>query len=214
MGILIFANGNFAVNSQIKDVIEKAETIIAVDGGANHCESLGIKPSILIGDCDSIEKQLVEQYINENIPISRFPKQKDATDLELALEYTMNLKEGCLEVDILGGLGGRWDMSLANIQLAAQDKFSSLNITLHDAKCQLRILHPGRYSFAAAEDQRISILPLSSSVAGVTLHGMMYPLSNNTIRFGSTLGISNIAIDQQPCIEHNSGILLCIFQDD
>ena len=43
----------------------------------------------------------------------------------------------------------------------------------------------------AQRDGYISVLPLLSSLEGVTLSGLTYPLNHADIKLGSTLGISN-----------------------
>ncbi len=50
-------------------------------------------------------------------------------------------------------------------------------------------------------------------VHGVTLSGFEYPLTHQSISFGSTLGISNILKTSQATVQHDKGILLCVLFD-
>jgi thiamine pyrophosphokinase len=206
---LIFGNGPLRFPPEIYETLVHADLVIAADGGADHCAYLDIVPDYLIGDLDSIEPQLLKIHEKKNTQIRRYPRDKDATDLELALELAM--QEGAIEISLLGVLGKRWDMSLANIMLAASKRFSDLQISLFSDDTILKILHPLRTNlFLNSQGKNISLLPLSADVLNVTLEGFAYPLKGENLPFGSTRGISNIIKDAQASAIHEAGVLLCI----
>jgi len=62
--ILIIANGILPPKDFCKQFTNKADKIIAADGGANHCLTLGITPDIVIGDLDSISDEAKEKFNN------------------------------------------------------------------------------------------------------------------------------------------------------
>jgi thiamine pyrophosphokinase len=209
MIVLIFANGMLDHSPELATLLKQANLLIAADGGANHCARLGITPDILLGDLDSITPEILATYENEGIAIHRHPTRKDATDLELALDLAM--QKGARTVWLVGALGGRWDMSLANIMLAAGDKYKGHEIFLLGQDCSMQILHPGKvHTVSSTPDQKISLLPLRGDVRGVTLTGFEYPLTQHTIPFGSTLGVSNILQNDQATVQHTEGVLLCV----
>ena len=87
------------------------DVIVCLDGGFDIAQRLAITPDVLLGDFDSIKGPLPES----GIEIRRYPPEKDYTDLEIALrtldpEQTPNLL-------IIGGLGGRLDQTMVNIQM-------------------------------------------------------------------------------------------------
>jgi thiamine pyrophosphokinase len=188
--------------------ITAADLVIAADGGAAHCQLLGITPDVVIGDLDSIEEKLLKSYRKQKVVIERHPAEKDATDLELALDKAV--KSGASQLDIFGALGGRWDMSLANILLMASARYRDIDITLYDHQCSMRILHPGKNRVFGKKGQALSLLPLTGEVLGVNLSGLEYPLCGKSISIGSSLGVSNVFASSQAVIEHGQGILLCI----
>ena len=207
---VIFANGILNHTKELDILLQQAELIIAADGGANHCSRLGFTPDILIGDLDSIDPPLLSAYQNKGIAIHRHPQRKDATDLELALDLAM--EKGARTIWIIAALGGRWDMSLASIMLAASDKYKNQEIRLSGQDCSMLILHPGiKHPIEGSPGQKISFLPLKSDAETVTLTGFDYPLTQRTIPFGSSLGVSNIMTTRQATVHHTEGILLCVF---
>lgn len=213
MFTLIFANGTLDHSPELATLLNQADLIIAVDGGANHCSRLAVTPDILLGDLDSIDADILAAYEHVGITIRRHPQKKDATDLELALDLAK--EKGARTVWLAGALGGRWDMSLANVMLAANEKYQEQHIFLLADNCSMHILHPGKeYTISGAPGQKVSILPLKGDACGVTLHGFTYPLTDQTIPFGSSRGVSNIMRQNTATIHHTAGILLCILFEE
>lgn len=209
MNAVIFVNGILDPEHDPADILKDTDLIIAADGGADHCRKLDITPDILIGDLDSIDPALVETYSQKKVVIHRHPKKKDATDLELAIDLAVAKKAE--EIRLLGALGGRWDMSIANILLAAADKYQKQHIILLGRDCCLRIFHPGtEHLLRGTPGQKVSFMPLKNDAQGVTLTGFEYPLKDHTITFGSSLGVSNIMTDSTATVQHREGVLLCI----
>ena len=85
--------------------------IIAVDGGFVPLDRLGVAPDMAIGDFDSLG------YVPRAKRVSRHPVNKDASDMELALQRAANYRH--TDIYVYGGIGGRLDHTLANLQLFA-----------------------------------------------------------------------------------------------
>jgi thiamine pyrophosphokinase len=206
----IFANGSHPrdIDSVIHEE-KRGDLIIAADGGADHCRLLNITPHILIGDLDSIAPALVEQYIDAGVEIIRHPARKDATDLELAIDLAM--AKGAEEIVLFGVLGGRWDMSLSNVMLAASEKYKHMTISLLNVQCRMHIVHGGTtLHLEGYTGQITSLIAISTDVQGITLKGFEYPLKNATLPFGSSRGVSNLLRKENGLITLKSGTLLCV----
>lgn len=207
---LIFANGEFAAPEGLPALLARTRLIIAADGGASHCARLGLVPDILIGDLDSLAAGSVEQLRARGVAIHRHPPKKDATDLELALDLAV--ARGATEIWLACALGGRWDMSLANIMLCALDKYRHLAITLAGGDCRMHILRPGPpfTVHSLRPGGKVSLLPLTGDVHGLNLAGFRYPLKDASLAFGSSRGVSNVLIAEKGTVSLTEGILLCI----
>lgn len=206
--ILIIGSGPLHIFRAMLDALDAADSIIAADGGANHCAYLDIIPDYVIGDLDSIEPPLLQNLQKSGVTIHKYPRHKDATDLEIALDLA--LEKGAEHIFLTGVLGKRWDMSIANIMLAAAAKYSMVDITFFADDAVVKILQPGKTnSFNGYSNRTISFVPISGDVTGVTLTGFAYPLTEHTIPYGSTRGVSNIIEDVEAKEHHRSGILLC-----
>lgn len=207
MHALIFANGELQAPADWQARVATADLIIAADGGAEHCRTLGLLPDVLIGDLDSLNSALRTELERQGVHFVTYPAQKDQTDFELAV---LHAKEAAVdEITVLAGLGRRWDHSLANLLLVAQPQFSELRITFLQGKQRLHIL-VGASRLSAQAGERVSLLPLAWNAVGVTTRGLMYPLQNETLQLGSSRGVSNVAEIDSPEVALQQGILLCV----
>ena len=209
MRAVIFANGTLSHPQATRDAIHPGDLIIAADGGARHCLDLGITPAVLIGDCDSLSQGDQERLQTAGAQVVRHPRRKDQTDLELAVDYARQV--GADEVIILGGVGSRWDQSLANLLLLTAEPFASMQIQLRDGPQSARLLRGGQtITLRGEHGDTVSLIALSAQARGVTTHGLEYSLHNGTLELGSTLGISNSLIAEQAFISLQEGLLLCL----
>ena len=212
MKSIIFANGELGAQSIAAKLAAQAELIIAVDGGIRHCEQLNIQPHVLLGDLDSALNHLVDKAIADGVSLQRHPKDKDKTDLELALDLACSLR--ATTVSLFGALGGRWDMSLANLLLPAAMAYKNLRVTLYDDQTRIDLLRDNEHlELTASVGSRVSLLPIDGQVEGVTLTGFQYPLTNHTLSFASTRGISNVLVEDRGSISLEKGLLLSILTD-
>jgi hypothetical protein len=104
--ILIFAGGNPPVGG-LEDELPEPDLVVAADSGYDHAVAAGFRVDVLVGDLDSIEAELIPSHVI----VERFPEDKDATDLELALSRVA--VESPERIVVVGGGGGRVDHELA-----------------------------------------------------------------------------------------------------
>ena len=62
--------------------------------------------------------------------------------------------------------------------------------------------------------RRLSLVPLTENVCGVTLKGLKYPLCDFTLTMGDSIGISNEFTDTDAEIIFEKGLLLVITSED
>jgi thiamine pyrophosphokinase len=207
--ILIVANG--AIDPEVNLAIraKQADFLIAVDGGADYCVAVGIIPDIVIGDLDSISLDVLNRLKQAEIKILSYPVEKDFTDLELALKYAVNQPEA--EILILGGLGTRWDMSLANLMLLGADFLENRVIRMIGGNQEAVLVRSEQQiTIYGGIGNVVSLIPLCSDAKGVTTQGLRYPLDNETLFFAATRGISNQLRSKKATVYLRSGLLLCI----
>lgn len=210
---VIFANGNLSDLSQAKKIITNEDCLIAADGGVKHVLKLGLIPHIIIGDFDSIPKNILENigWTRRSAPtkIIKYPKKKDKTDFELAIDFVLDRKYN--QIIIFGILGDRVDHFIANIFLLAkiQTENKSIKIKIVEGKKEIHILNKEIIINGQIGDE-VSIIPTSEKLEGVVTDGLEYQLKNEALFFGSTRGISNVLNKTSAKIEVANGIALII----
>lgn len=211
MKVVCVCNGSISDYDLIKKYIQESDYIISVDGGAGHLRKMGINPDILIGDFDSANSQDLDYYVNKGINVSKFPVEKDMTDSELAIEKVLEL--GATEVVFLGALGTRIDHSFANIMLLKKILDIGLRGSIADEYNEL-YMFDSNFSISKKEGRKLSLIPITEKVTGVSTRGLKYPLVNATMVLGTSWGISNEFEEEVAFVSIDSGILLaCLSRD-
>ena len=117
MTAYIFTGGEIAVGSmdELGLHMSEADLIIAADSVYNNASRLGVRPGLLLGDLDSIDRKKIAPDELEHIENIIVPAIKDDTDTQLAVDTA--LERGADEIIIIGGLGGRLDHTLSTVFL-------------------------------------------------------------------------------------------------
>ncbi len=64
--------------------------MIAADDGASTALAFGFTPHLVIGDLDSIAEGTLDELRRRGVPIETYPRDKDATDGQLAIERALH----------------------------------------------------------------------------------------------------------------------------
>lgn len=149
------------------------DLILCADGGYRHAKRLGITPDLIIGDLDSG----IEQYPDE-IANRIYPSEKDATDTNLCLDYA--IEQGCNEVVILGGLGGRLDHEFSHYALMLYGLKQGVRVVLVNKHNEIR-MEDKSFSLKPDEKKYISFFPYGGNVEEFTVRGLKYDAINITL---------------------------------
>jgi thiamine pyrophosphokinase len=206
---VIFANGQLSDLVAAHAALQPGDLLIAADGGALHCRRLGLTPSVVIGDFDSLTDDDLQVLELAGARLLRYPERKDFTDLELALRYAVG--QDADEILVLGGLGRRWDQTLANLLLPAAAGLEAVRIRLLDGPQEIMLIRSGEtLALPGDAGDIVSLLPLGGEAAGVVTIGLEYPLQAETLAFGSSRGISNVISAAPASVTLGQGLLLCV----
>lgn len=201
---VLLANGPLTLSPIIRQVISSADRLIGVDGGSRHLRPLDVRPHLAVGDMDSIPQDLLQEYRRTNVELHLHPPKKDATDLELALELA--LARGASSISILGGTGGRLDHTLGNLFLLSRCLPTGIPACIMDQE-QCIHLTDQTLTLTGAIGDTLSLLPATPEASGVSLAGLEYPLSEATLTFGTSLGMSNVFVKTEATVTLRSGRL-------
>jgi len=205
MRAVIITGGSITDYKYLGQFIRPDDYIIAADSGYLHAKGFGVTPDVLLGDFDSL------QELPADIPIHRFPAQKDATDTELAVRFAR--EQGCRDFLLLGATGSRMDHTLANILLLAALQPGETGAVV-DEQNQIW-LTDSHLSIPAQPGTLLSLIPLTACT-GITTANLAYPLHNAALRVGQEVGIgvSNIVLESPAKVTLSGGKLLVMLCKD
>ena len=200
--IVIIGAGNRETSDFILSQISNANYTIAVDAGLDVFYQLKKIPDLIIGDFDSVDKNIL-RYFRNKTHIQTLPTEKDDSDLEVAIKNALELEPN--QIVLIQFLGGRIDHLIINLY------------QLFHAPGIILLLSPSEKIIALTPRKEnkidepigtiLSLLPFSQKVINVTTKGLYYPLKNKSI-YQNSLTLSNIIADKNPSIYFEEGKLL------
>jgi thiamine pyrophosphokinase len=205
--VVVVANGQFSHEQRLLAVIDAAEYVIAADGGANWLDAHGRTPRQIVGDMDSVDPELLRQLEASGCLVTRHPAHKDETDAELALAAAAALQPR--EIVLLGALGGRIDHALGNLSLLAMTDMRGLAVHMYDGLSTLWLVSDAS-EIRGAPGDLVSLIPWGGDACGIRTKGLAYPLSDETLHFGPSRGISNVLLGERGHVRLTSGQLLVV----
>ncbi|MDO5556034.1 MAG: thiamine diphosphokinase [Clostridia bacterium] len=191
----------------------KFNNIIASDKGLEGLDKCNIKPNYIIGDFDSVQKNVLGKYINDKkIEIIKLSPEKDYTDTHMALKLAIQLKSN--EITIVGAIGSRIDHTLSNIHILKEALDNNIKCEILNKSNKITLINKKTLLDLDNTYKYISLIPLTTTVTGITLKEFKYSLTNKILKIGQSIGISNEQIKNKATINISNGILILIQSND
>ena len=179
----------------------EGDLLLCADAGYVRARAFGWTPALTIGDWDSLPLGTEVQG-----PRRTVPAHKDDTDTVLCVQE--GRARGYRHFRVGGGLGGRLDHTLANLQLAADCALRGESLWLCDTLNRVTVLAPGEYILPRMPDRKLSLLAFSEHVRGVTLRGTEWELTDAELHSRVPLGVSNEWRADAARLSFREGLLL------
>ncbi|MFP5321793.1 MAG: thiamine diphosphokinase [Acidimicrobiia bacterium] len=207
--IVVVAGGE-PVAPALVAVVAPGTRVVAADAGVDLARHLGWDVTVAVGDFDSITAAARSGLAADGVDVRRHPTDKDATDLELALEVADELADEAApcRVLVLGLEGGRPDHALANLLVASAPRFTGLDVELVLARGRAWVVRD-ELRGALPAGRLLSIVPVHGP-ATVSASGVRWPLDHAVLPAGTTRGVSNMAIGGPLAVAVHDGTALCI----
>lgn len=204
---IIFTGGKIYSSFSLK--FNSDDTFVCADGGLYHSQMFKIKPDAVIGDFDSF---VDDDFINKDYldcDIIKYSPEKDDTDTMLCVKYA--IEHGADNIIICGGLSGRLDHTIANIQTLRYCSDRNIHAMIDDGYNNAVVQGNGEYEYFYRDSFYFSIFALTDNVKIEKLSGVKYPLENYTLTSGFPLGVSNEIVSEKAVLKISDGYALVIF---
>jgi thiamine pyrophosphokinase len=181
--LLVAANGVFPSAESLKRLVERADRIVACDGGSDRLRKAGFQADLVVGDMDSISRNPLPKKVR----VVRIEEQ-DSTDLEKVLRV-LGIRALASSIVYLVGLTGlRSDFTLYNLHLLG--RYAGLRFAAVD---DFFYMFPVRDRFRLGRlvsGRGVSFLPLERTKIRKA-EGFAYPLTGLRLEPGGLESVSN-----------------------
>lgn len=185
---VVFAGGDAPV-PDVARLLPADALVIAADSGLEHAVALGRTVDLVVGDFDSVDRATLDAAVSAGAEVEIHPSEKDATDLDLALDACV--ARDVTRATVVGGHGGRLDHFAANLLLLASPRFESLALDAWMGEAHVTVVR-GVAKVTGVPGSLCTLLAPIGPADGVTTDGLRYPLRDASLEPGSTLGVSNV----------------------
>lgn len=180
--------------------------VIAADRGFDSLLAYGVNPDLAVGDFDSLGHQ-------PNHPnVIQLPAEKDDTDMVYAIRKGLELNYR--RFILLGGVGGRLEHTLGNLQLLDWLARHGAQGFLAGEKTVATCVRDGKtVTFPPTMTGYLSIFCNSGTAEGVSLRGLKYPLDDCALTGDFPIGVSNQFLGAPASVSARKGSLILVWED-
>lgn len=200
----LFLNGHYhpddrALAVRLMRAARPRPLVIAVDGGLAFLQRCGRRPDVWLTDLDSTPR--IKKGFIHRTEMLLFPRRKDKTDGELALDYCRRRQVAAVTVFGWYDRAYETDHLLGNLLLCRGRAVSggTIRIRFLDSRQEIIPLRDETLTIRGRRGCRLSVVPLAGAVR-LTARGVDYPARNLPIRIGQTIGLRNRIVADRAAI--------------
>jgi thiamine pyrophosphokinase len=187
---------------------------IAADRGLETADSLGINVDLILGDYDSVDKNVLNKY-KKTAEVLTYPPEKDYTDTHIAVKKAVEkivadgLKDSAA-IYIAGATGTRLDHTMTNIFVLDEALKAGVSAFIIDRHNKIYI-KDSKFIIKKSEQfgEYVSFIPMTEKVK-ISLDGMKYNLTDFELTHGNSLCQSNEIVGDEAKIDIEYGKLIVI----
>jgi thiamine pyrophosphokinase len=207
--------GPVVPTSRVLGRLTPGALVIAADVGYRQAAALGLQVDVLVGDLDSLDADEVASARRVGARVERHATDKDATDLELALDLAaVSNVDRVVVVD--GGVGPRVDHFIANALLLANPRYAAMEVFAALGEAWISVVRGGTVpvELFGARGSTVTLLPVGGSAESVHTEGLRWQLCGADLKPSSTRGVSNEMTDDRATVRLARGTLLAVQPED
>lgn len=212
--IVLVTGGDAADPVLLPTTIADGSMVVAADSGLDRAVAAGLPVHHVVGDFDSVSPAALAAAEQAGTVIHRHPADKDATDLELAVDLVVERlapAAGLTQLLVVGPAGGRLDHLLGDVLLLTSPRLGAMEVTARFGPATITVVHPGRErALWGTPGDQVSLLPVHGRVRGVTTRGLRWALVDAELGPGTSRGLSNELLVPVAAVTLDHGVVAAI----
>lgn len=203
MHVLILANGEPPSAALLARLAADHDLFLAADGAALTAARLGVFPSIISGDFDSLDLDAARGLL----PGAEFIPTPDQNQTDLEKAFGIALMRGADFVTVAGASGRRLDHTLGNVSLLLRwrTQYPELSVVFAADGSETRAVI-GEIFLETEKGDAVSLLSFDGK-ARVSLDGVRWPLDTYPLAVGVG-GLLNEATGPRVTITAEGGVVI------
>lgn len=204
---VILAAGPVTDVAPLKTMLRPDDRLIAADGGWRLAQRMGVVPSTLVADFDSMPPI----DLPDSVELVRLPVKKDMTDNAAAAMYAY--EAGCREFLFFGWSGGRLDHQQGAVLTAVDLAQKGCLVTLADEQNIVRVL-TAPTTLDPMPGWKLSLFAFGGTVKSLSVANAAYELVDYDLSPTDPLCTSNEFTDKPCHITFLEGTILLFCSKD
>ena len=201
--------GGLPIAKSVAKYLPKHDYVIAADSGLHSAIDLGLRVNLVIGDMDSVDPAVLVAAEINGVTIQRMPRDKDATDTELALLAAV--AHGSRQIVLVTGGGGRLDHQLGVLSAMQHKALEDCEVSALWDTARMQLLRgPGLCTIHGKVGDVVGLIAQHGDAIGVTTDGLKWSLNEGTLEDHSSRGVSNELVTATATISLAHGQLFVI----
>jgi len=213
-GVLVFVGGDPDAQMVPRwwQAGDSDRLVVAADSGLETARRFGARIDAVVGDMDSVDPRALAEAEAAGATVLRSPRDKDETDLELAIDWALRHQPPSLVA--IGGAGGRLDHLLGNVAALSSSRLGDTTVDAWMGAAYVGIVNSSRaLDLTVAPGALVTLLAQHGDAIGVRTEGLRWPLDGEDLPAGSCRGVSNEAALAGVHVEVRAGCLAVLLAD-
>jgi thiamine pyrophosphokinase len=211
MRAIVVSGGTAPSKKLLLSYLKEDDFLIGVDKGCNCLYNYGLKPNLILGDFDSVDKVVIKSFKENGIEVLEFNPEKDYTDSELG--YIKAKENGADEILFFGATGSRIDHSLGNIGILLKALRENIKLEIIDDHNRIFLID-SKATIKGGYGDLISFHALSDVVKNIDIKNAKYELRGYDMKLLEPRAICNEFLNKDIEISFDSGTIMVIFPKD
>ena len=198
--IILVLNGKLPKKADLYVFLKKYNKVICADGATNQVIQTNIKPDLIMGDLDSIEKNILEKYKENTIELT----DQNYNDFQKILFWLK--KKKYKKLDIIGMEGKRIDHLIGNFNIILKE-VANFDLTIF-SEFGIFYTVQKRRTFKKCKEKCFSLFSFNKNNK-ITTKGLKFKLDNKSLKSFEE-GTLNFSNKDEVTIETEKNILIYI----